>query len=248
MMTAIIITRKELDAVAQIFMTAIVVMIGVCFTVFGQIYQTGADAYDLFLVWTLAAIPFVLISRYPPLWLLFLILINATTHLWGEQILSHNIQNVVFLILFVVNIIATVIWEYCTQTKKWTYTSRWFPRSTFLAATIHITILIWLAMLKHSTVEQPYASIAFLLGTVFFPIVIYLYLRRIKDLMFVAGVVIALMVLLSTFIIRFISSDLGGFFLAGITCVGLTIFMVKLLIETNKKWQKELHHNTNDTL
>ena len=42
--------------VKQILLTGATFLIGTLFAVFGQIYQTGADAYDLFLGWTLFTI------------------------------------------------------------------------------------------------------------------------------------------------------------------------------------------------
>ena len=37
----------------NIILTGASVLVGVLFAVFGQIYQTGANAYDFFLVWTI---------------------------------------------------------------------------------------------------------------------------------------------------------------------------------------------------
>ena len=42
-------------------------LIGTLFAVFGQIYQTGADAYDLFLGWTLFTILWAVAIRFAPL-------------------------------------------------------------------------------------------------------------------------------------------------------------------------------------
>jgi uncharacterized membrane protein len=44
--------------------------VGVLQAVFGQIYETGADSYVLFLIWALLIIGWVAIGGYAPLWLL----------------------------------------------------------------------------------------------------------------------------------------------------------------------------------
>src|SRR3954466_3346385 len=38
----------------------------------GQVYQTGADTYELFAYWAVLILPWVLVSRFSPLWLLWL--------------------------------------------------------------------------------------------------------------------------------------------------------------------------------
>ena len=53
--------------VKQILLTGATFLIGTLFAVFGQIYQTGADAYDLFLGWTLFTILWAVAIRFAPL-------------------------------------------------------------------------------------------------------------------------------------------------------------------------------------
>jgi uncharacterized membrane protein len=64
--------------IRNILLTGASILVGVLYAVFGQIYQTGANAYDLFLGWTLFITLWVLISNFAPLWLVFIILINTT--------------------------------------------------------------------------------------------------------------------------------------------------------------------------
>jgi uncharacterized membrane protein len=45
--------------------------------IFGQIYQTGADTYELFTGWALLILPWVLFARFGGLWLLWLVLLNV---------------------------------------------------------------------------------------------------------------------------------------------------------------------------
>ncbi|WP_315814113.1 hypothetical protein [Paraflavitalea speifideaquila] len=45
-------------------LTAAAVLLGVLMAVFGQVYQTGANAYDLFLSWTIAITLWVVIANF----------------------------------------------------------------------------------------------------------------------------------------------------------------------------------------
>ena len=76
--------------VKQIFLTGATFLIGTLFAVFGQIYQTGADAYDLFLGWTLFTILWAVAIRFAPLWLTFIGLLCTTIWLYNIQIASTN--------------------------------------------------------------------------------------------------------------------------------------------------------------
>ena len=76
--------------VKQILLTGATFLIGTLFAVFGQIYQTGADAYDLFLGWTLFTILWAVAIRFAPLWLTFIGLLCTTIWLYNIQIASAN--------------------------------------------------------------------------------------------------------------------------------------------------------------
>jgi uncharacterized membrane protein len=51
-------------------------LVGVFIAVFGQIYQTGADTYELFQAWAFLIFPWVVLGRFVPLWLFWLALVN----------------------------------------------------------------------------------------------------------------------------------------------------------------------------
>lgn len=241
-----IILRKNIDYITQLLLVAVVIMIGISFAVFGQIYQTGADAYDLFLVWTLAAIPFAIISKYPTLWLIWMILLNTTTILWKEQILGYKEDDQVMLLLFILNLVPVVIWEIGVRKLKWAFSLRWFPRLLMALALFHITMLIVIGMTRGSHHEnQGHYTISYLIGTVLYPTTIYLYLKKFKDLIFVSFSVISILVIICTFILRFVDDDLGGFFLTGILCIAVTIYMVKTLVKIHSEWKKQANISEN---
>jgi len=51
-------------------------LVGVYLAVFGQIYQTGADSYELFTGWAFLIFPWVALGRFMPLWIMWLGLLN----------------------------------------------------------------------------------------------------------------------------------------------------------------------------
>ncbi|MGL4403836.1 MAG: DUF2157 domain-containing protein [Fusobacteriaceae bacterium] len=57
---------------------------GTLFALFGQIYQTGADAYGLFLSWGLAILLFSCVEKFYPLWTLNIAVLSLGTALFGR--------------------------------------------------------------------------------------------------------------------------------------------------------------------
>lgn len=62
----VLFTRWSLP-VKQIILTGAAFLVGALFAVYGQIYQTGANAYDFFLGWTIFVTLWAIVSGYPPL-------------------------------------------------------------------------------------------------------------------------------------------------------------------------------------
>ncbi len=57
-------------------------LVGALLALIGQIYQTGADSYELFAVWAAAILPWALLWRLPALWILWLALLNLAVSLY----------------------------------------------------------------------------------------------------------------------------------------------------------------------
>jgi len=62
--------------------------IGALLALIGQVYQTGADLWELFAIWAVLAIPFALLSRGEETWLLWLGAANTALVLWLGEALS----------------------------------------------------------------------------------------------------------------------------------------------------------------
>ena len=62
--------------IEQILLLFASLMTGALLALFGQVYQTGADTWQLFFSWAVLIIPWVFLARMPAIWLLFLGLIN----------------------------------------------------------------------------------------------------------------------------------------------------------------------------
>lgn len=73
----------------QLLITAASVLVGVLLAVFGQVYQTGADAYSLFVSWALLISLWVVVARFAALWLIWLLIVQLAWGLYWQQLGQH---------------------------------------------------------------------------------------------------------------------------------------------------------------
>ena len=71
----------------QVLLIAATVLVGALLAVIGQVYQTGADAYGLFVAWALLVLPWVLASRSAAHWLIWLVIAYVAANLFAYQVL-----------------------------------------------------------------------------------------------------------------------------------------------------------------
>lgn len=79
------ILQWDKNYIRQIGLFSASLLTGILLAVFGQTYQSGADAFGLFLTWAILIIPWVLIAKSPPLWAGFIVLINTALALYLDQ-------------------------------------------------------------------------------------------------------------------------------------------------------------------
>jgi len=64
------------------------ILLGVLMAVYGQTYQTGADAFELFTGWAALIFGWVVVSEFAALWLTWLVLVNTGAILYWMQVLE----------------------------------------------------------------------------------------------------------------------------------------------------------------
>lgn len=118
-------------------------LVGGSFAIFGQIYQTGADAYDFFLAWTIFIALWSISSRFPPLLLFFVILVQTTLTLYFEQVGPDLTFIQIVTILYVAQLIFYSFFTYVNATPD-DVLSLWFRKTLYFMALLLSTIgLIW---------------------------------------------------------------------------------------------------------
>jgi len=217
----------------NVLLTASVLLTGVMFAVFGQIYQTGANAYDFFLGWTLSVVLWVVVSRFEPLWLILWALINTTFILYTNQVATHLPFTYVLNILFGINAAAVVAWEVLAAKLIIKTKHKWLPRVLTLAAVAPLTISMVVSM--YSDFREDY-GLSFILAAVSFTIGIWYGLRT-RDLFYLSVIPFSVIVVAAAGIVRLADNDpVGMFLLACLFVIGSITLLVRNIININRKW------------
>jgi uncharacterized membrane protein len=230
---------KPSDFILKLGLTAISVLVGVAFAVYGQIYQTGADAYDFFLGWTIFVTAWVAISSFPFLWLFYLILINTTIILYlGQVHKMWNDYHLFYFIITTINSIALAIWEYIIREdrKDWVHllSIRMIGCAIMGVLTMAMATVIFDFRDSNYSIIHILWYLTWLVGGGFY------YTQKVKDIAFTAMLAISLLFVGNFLGIRLfdhqMNDPIGIFFLFGILNIAATVFLVINLIKLHKKW------------
>ncbi|OQX19132.1 MAG: hypothetical protein BWK80_37260 [Desulfobacteraceae bacterium IS3] len=128
--------------VGKVFLLSASVLVGVLLAVYGQTYQTGADAFELFLCWAVLIFGWAAVSDFAALWFVWLVIANTGIILYWYQVggpyYGFGYESLCLLIaalngffVFISHFGSTELAEVSLLTSK----PRWF-RAVLLAATL----------------------------------------------------------------------------------------------------------------
>ena len=120
--------RQRFQLIRQLLLLIASVITGSLLALFGQVYQTGADTWQLFFGWAVLIIPWVIIARFPALWLLWLGLVNASLVLYFDvadfAFANYLYQGILQIgLLAAVNFMALNLWLFFIENKRSSQTS-----------------------------------------------------------------------------------------------------------------------------
>lgn len=219
----------------QIILTGASFLVGALFAVYGQVYQTGANAYEFFLGWTLFVTLWTIASGYPPLWLVWIGLVHITIHLYCQQMLSYDDE-----LYYILHNTQTLILAICTVSAECWYAAgnnrrraTWFVNTIALAAILWATWCLSDSILLHNKywlLSGPIALAIFIAGL--------WYGKRKRLLFYMAAIPFCALLTLESLLIKVFQDDInaGLFLLLGLVLAAGTTAIVYLIIELKKQW------------
>lgn len=210
--------RLDLDGMTgKAVLTLMSLLVGALLALAGQIYQTGADTFELFAYWAVLILPWVLVGRFVPLWLIWLGLLNLALWLYFSLGMSGE---AILWALFMLNGLALILWEAARRVGlSWLHES-WPARLVAIVSAATATgLIIWaIADRKgHFTLLATLAYLAWLAG-------FYVWYRSVRpDLFMLAAGLLSLIVAVAAFLSRHMLDSGGGAFLfIGLIVIGMS--------------------------
>lgn len=218
-------------------------LVGALLALVGQTYQSGADSYQLFLVWAVLISPWVVLACMPALWLLLLILLNLSLVLALDSLSIRHLF-VPFThpgwSLFALNFSAAGLWILAAQRAE-TRLLRWGERAINLYCLLLITFLAMEYV--YSSADTDGLTLAIWAG--FSALWLYGYRMRQLDLVMLSALVMAAIVLTVTLLAHTLADILpfdGLFLLLALSVMGLSSAAAVWLRQLNQQVNRSTHH------
>lgn len=197
---------------------------GALLALVGQTYQTGADTYELFAVWALAVLPWIVLGRFGALWLVWLALVNLAAILYFQ--IFGGMFGWIFSTekkmwtLFALNTVALLVWEGAAQTGAAWLRERWSARILATASGgLVTTLMVWAVLDSHGP-NRPYAVLAYAAWMA----AAYLWYRhRQTDVFVLAGGVLSAIIVVTVILVKIMERmEAGAFLFIGMVIIGLS--------------------------
>jgi uncharacterized membrane protein len=218
----------------NIILTGASVLVGVLFAVFGQVYQTGANAYDFFLGWTVFTTIWVLISNFAPLWLIWIVLINTTLTFYAEQVARDWPEIFLLALHFAFNMSILLFFLLLPKFYKKAIVPNWFTNILALAAISFSTLIIANGIFENIT----RIWIIVFIFTAIFDVLGIFYSLKTKSSFYLSIIFLSVIVIISSSLTE-ISHDEGMFLFNGFFILIATTGAIAFLVKLQKKWRNE---------
>jgi len=234
--TVLVLLPKMNNNIRNIILAGASVLVGALFAVYGQIYQTGANAYDFFLAWTIFVTLWVAVSNFSPLHLLYLVLINTTFILYSQQVAKwagFPVLTSLFIFNSIVLISAIVLSKY----KKTVNIPNWLLNIVALSCIVSATIGIIIGIFDQFGQYETSFIVLILTTIPTFALGIWHGVKT-KNGFYLSAIPFSLIVIVSALLFK-VSFDLGMLLFVSIFVVVSVTLIIRTLIKFQKEWKNE---------
>ena len=231
---SLVLFSKMNTNIRNIILIGASVLVGVLFAVYGQIYQTGANAYDFFLGWTIFITLWTIVSNSAPLWLIYIGLINTTFILYSQQVANDWSGIYIFTLLFIINTVMLVAATMLSQRKKM---ANWFLNTVALACVTYATIGIILGIFEGSSGNYTAFFVLILITSLLFAAGIWYGLKT-KSGFYLSVIPFSITIIISAWLIE-IGGGMMMYLFVSLFIVAAVTLIIKKIIHFQKKWKNE---------
>ena len=238
----VVILKVNLDkTIKKIILSGAALLVGALFAVFGQVYQTGADSYSLFLIWAVCILIWTIIGNFAPLWLIFLVLLDITISLYFSQMGDSWFLSLVSV--FLVNVLLAVVVEVLSLKKK-IKRPAWLLNIAVLTAIIYISLgiidIVFTYFMRSGRSSIEWEPMLCLAVGVPGLVVGGLYGFKSRNLFYVSSIGLSFLVIIAFCLLSVMKNigDSAAFFLVSVYAIFATIGLVKVIIYLNSTWNE----------
>jgi uncharacterized membrane protein len=215
-------------------------LVGALLAVYGQIYQTGADSYELFLGWALLITGWVLIGKFTPLWFFWILLFNVGLPLYWEQLIG-DIEGRLYLLIFLLNAGAILAWEIAHRYRIEWLKSPWAPRLlsilAFAALVVPTMLVIFESWYKYDRLLI--LMLILFLGTS--ATVLYTYSQIRLDLFMLTVCAFSLIITFNSWISQVLGFEIGTLFILAFLFIGQAALVTTWFRRIARSWEAKNH-------
>nr|WP_299171564.1 DUF2157 domain-containing protein [uncultured Allomuricauda sp.] len=228
----IVLYSRMSQLIKNVLITAASILVGVLLAVFGQIYQTGANAYDLFLGWTLLISLWAFVSNFAPLWLLYIVLLNTTFMLYTKQVAHDWSADFVYTLFFVFNTLIALTFIIASKFKYKIHAPIWLQNILLL----YIVSIGTLGFLQGIFDGQGSSfALFYTIVLLFFGAGIWYGIKH-KQIIYVSLIPFGGIIIISAFLIE-LSDGAPMFLTVGLFIVISISLLIMSLLKLQRKWK-----------
>jgi len=213
------------------FMLSAFILAGTTLGVYGQIYQTGADVFDFYLAWSLLTILWVLVSRFPLLWMFFFGLLNIVLLTFLSQRMPMLGSMVSLFLMGLINMIFLIFSVYLPNIVSKGNTPAWMLQIVAVAA-IAFHVICVLDGIYQS--DNTYAPVFFVAVALQWCYLCVFGLRR-EEVFWPAAVGLALIIVVAGALLK-ISDDAWMMLTVSLFIAGSVGVLIAWIASLQKKW------------
>jgi len=219
---------------AQASLLAATLSLGALLALVGQVYQTGADPWQLFFAWAVLMLPWAVLGQAAVLWVVWVALLNVSGVLYFRSFaffgLMFDSAWSMYWLLFLFNVVVLGVWEAAALRWRWLAVD-WARRLVAVAAGAAIT---WLTLM--AVFNGRYPDIQALLAYGLWLAGLYGVYRRWRlDLFMLAGGCLSVTLVITALLADhvFEGNEMAGFAIIALVILGLGA--------ASAQWLKTLH-------
>ena len=230
----------------QVLLLSSSVLVGVFIAVFGQIYQTGADSYQLFMTWSFLTLGWTLVSNFAAQWIFWLTITNIFLMLWWQQavLLDKDMEFMIFAYMTILNGAVLALREYFAAKKVYEWIEARWTRIALIIIILSITlipILAWIFEPSKATESIVLSSVIGLIGHV---VAYCFYRHRLPDMWSLSATILSSCIIVEAAGFKILSEMFGKsdsimFLAMGLMTLGIFTRAIIVLRKITKEMETE---------